>query len=191
MTFVRRSRAALGAVLATAILGLAACGGSDPVAVEPPDEVEITIAAVSLGLSVPPNNTDSGSREAACPVEGRMLLNGPNTLVTTADSMVHRWNQTVQFEDCAFEYQGLDILTTGNVSLIGEAHYGPQGLDLRRLLLSGESVQTGTVTTTSDGETRTCGYNLSITVDSTTYEQLITGTVCHESIDLKAPPAFG
>lgn len=182
----RRSGVVSLALMAAAVIAVAACS-DDPVAPAPSD-VDVTFAAAGLALTIPPNGADSV--DIACPEGGRLVVEGTNTLVEDPDSAIHQFNQTIQYDDCMFRFQNRDVTTNGSLLLVGQAHYGPQSIDTRRLLMSGMSTQGGTLSSTFDGETKTCGYNLSITIDTTTYEQDITGTVCNQPIDLTAPPVY-
>lgn len=172
--------------MAFTVAAFAACG-DDPVA-PPLDDVDVAFAAASLALTIPPNGPDSV--DIPCPEGGRLVVEGTNTLYEDPDSAIHEFNQTVLYDGCAFRFQNRDVTTEGNLILVGQGHYGPQSIDTRRVLMSGQSTQGGALTSTYEGQTVACGYNLSITIDTVTYEQNITGTVCNEPIDITAPPVY-
>lgn len=122
----------------------------------------------------------------ACPSGGQFVVQGQQSIASEGSVTVSRWDETMRYQDCAMSYHSADAVATGEMHLVGEARFGPP-VDGVLPMLSQESSQVGTMTTTFGGASTTCDYDLTHTFDADAGNYHISGTACGRSVDVRAP----
>lgn len=166
-----------------AALLVAACD-SDPIASDP-EQSQIGLAFASLA-SAPHTGTGTAPHTIACPAGGRIVLDGEHTRASDGAGSIVTWNRSTTFEGCMMDRPGGTAIADGQMQSVGEARFG-EPVDQVAPIIYHRVTQTGSLTTTFNGTTQTCAYDLDHTFEVDGNRYRITGTACGRQLNLTVP----
>ena len=113
-----------------------------------------------------------------------MVIDGTQTHEDQDGVFVSTWNHTMLYDDCAIDHNGTIMSAAGQMAVVGEARFG-EIVNGHMQLSYQQSSQTGSITITVDGVSRTCTYDMQHEFESADRTYHITGTACGRHIDIR------
>jgi hypothetical protein len=185
----QRRRMPVAARMALAGLLAAACGESPSEPRATPGQAQemmlLSMAATGGWISGPPG---SGPRQVQCPAGGTIASDGSVDIAEDGDVLAITFLMTATHQACAVLIDQMRIVTTGHTHIEGATRMRrPAAAGQPAILLSHESHQTGEMTTTHDGQSITCAFDITQSYDPVANTLHIRGTSCGHTIDLVRP----
>ncbi len=178
------NRAALSALM---LLGLAVAACESDTAAPATDRADLVMAVASLSMTMRSGTPGMNQTYTqVCPDGGRLVVEGSDSYSDEDGIAVNTWDQVMRHEDCAMTVDGRVVIANGEMHVFGEARFGPAVNGIGTLAMQ-ESGQQGSMTTTADGESRSCDLDLTHVFDREANQYHITGSACGRPIDLHVP----
>ena len=165
-------------------LVLTACSDPTEPREQTPDAFSISSFVVGFTTATPP----IGKIDIPCPAGGKRVIDGTGNSVTNGDIIASTWKTSVRYEDCAQEMNGMRMVMKGTTTSEGSLSFkGTPQPGQRPNFVSLNSRDTGEVTSTMNGEARTCTFDMTQTYEASSKSIRIKGTACGTPIDRVIP----
>jgi hypothetical protein len=182
----KRSPSSNVAALVALVAATSACD-RQPTAPEDGNAANDAMAVAAITATMRPSSLTAGERHVqACPAGGRLVVEGSGSFEYSDQGTVNEWDMIMRHEACAVSLNGRTATADGEMHLWGEARHGPPVEQVSPILFQ-RSFQVGAMTTTIDGHSITCAYDLSHVYEPERGDYLVTGSVCGRSISIRAP----